>query len=828
MMEVISSLWLMSLQACILILTVLVVRSCLKKYPKIYTYALWALVGIRLLCPVFIETQFSLQPDYAMFSEEMQEQTVSGNKQGTSQGLLQNALADGITGPMWSDEGYNALEGITSGHNGSQFSGESKVENDEVITPVVSTTEETFSVDNILKIIAVIYVAGALIVAGIYCIQYLIIRHRISTAVRDKGNVWLCENIASPFVIGVVNSKIILPYNLNGQEKEHVLRHERTHIIHHDPIIRLVGIICLCLHWWNPLVWLAVHKINQDMEMFCDEAALKGSSLEERKSYARTLLEFSAKQSGFSVGLAFGESNTERRVKNLMTKRKGSIIIISLVVVLALFCMAAFMTMPRDEEDNKGTATVNNETVNNETEETTSSTPNDDVTQGTDEEDNTKSDIDKQIDIIAANVDMWKIITDYANEICSYAVTDLDGNGRLEVIASNMAGTGFYTYSYFYEVNEQFDGLVKCETDFVEGSSQPDIIDIIGDPVVMYHDAATNTFYYIEDDLLKVGLEYYRYKSALSLKDGRVTVTSLASEVHNYVSETGTITYWSTTGEEITEEYYNSIADAIFAGCEKYKIVFGWQDMKGLEGADTEAVLALLKQSYESFGIKESVPVKKLEAKLSDEARAAYIKVLEELYHNHRFPNGENLGIQPDDADVSLNRFALYDIDSDGSKELIIGYTTTYTAGQTVKIYDFDSEAGTVREELSEYPGLTFYDNGVISVMASHNHGRAAMRGDFWPYTLYRYDNESDTYVEVAIVDAWEKEQYVYNETFPDATDADGDGVVYYVMTDGEVIYNTPVDGEAYEQWLGSYIGGAGRITVPYMNLTEENIYGIE
>lgn len=208
-----------------------------------------------------------------------------------------------------------------------------------------------------------------------------------------------------------------------------------------------------------------------------------------------------------------------------------------------------------------------------------------------------------------------------------------------------------------------------------------------------------------------------------------------------------------------------------------------------------------------------------------EEARkAAYISILENLYTNHIFPNDKDYGFM---GDISENKFAVYDVDSDGKDELLIAYTSTSTAGMIGIIYDYDSESGAVREEFSEFPALQCYNNGVIEASWSHNQGLA---GEFWPYTLYQYNQEADTYVKVGMADAWDKSLSEVNfegEPFPEETDADGDGIVYYIMTE-EYKLDTPVDGEEYNKWRNSYVGEAKQIEIPFINLTEENINEIK
>ncbi len=202
--------------------------------------------------------------------------------------------------------------------------------------------------------------------------------------------------------------------------------------------------------------------------------------------------------------------------------------------------------------------------------------------------------------------------------------------------------------------------------------------------------------------------------------------------------------------------------------------------------------------------------------------REAYSCVLKDLYYNHMFPGQQNCGYD-DFNDMSENRFAVYDIDRDGKEELIIEYTTTIMAGKVEKIYDFDNASNMVREEFSEFPALKFYDNGVVWAEWSHNQGVA---GEFWPYTLYQYDSKADAYIEVAMVDAWDRslaERYNGN-LFPVEADIDGDGIVYYIMGPGEYELNEPVDLERYNQWKSSYVGEAEQLEIPFQELTEENI----
>lgn len=200
----------------------------------------------------------------------------------------------------------------------------------------------------------------------------------------------------------------------------------------------------------------------------------------------------------------------------------------------------------------------------------------------------------------------------------------------------------------------------------------------------------------------------------------------------------------------------------------------------------------------------------------------AYRAVLTDICRNQSFPEGRDLGY--DGWPMADNRFALGDIDSDGSVELLVIYITTSTAGHAEIIYDYDASTDSVREQFIEYPAVVHFDNGILKVDASHNH---TLSEKIWPYTLYQYNAKSDSYDVIAQVEAWDKEirdtDYEGN-AFPDDVDADGDQTVYYIMEADAYAQRTPVDGEEYDQWYETHRNGAGTITIPYMALTEENI----
>lgn len=209
-----------------------------------------------------------------------------------------------------------------------------------------------------------------------------------------------------------------------------------------------------------------------------------------------------------------------------------------------------------------------------------------------------------QLEIITANKNVWASTMDYANDVYHYAVTDLDQNGRLELIASNQGGTGNYTYTTFYEINETYDGLTLIKRDIQEGDSE---VDIAADSVPAYYDASSKVIYYIFQDFMKDGpAAYYEDKRALSLESGQLKEVLLASKYTEY-KEDGVQNIWKDANQiEITEEEYNTIEDSFFSALEKKTATFHWCQFfqaEELSNLSQEELLDLLTVSYEGFSI---------------------------------------------------------------------------------------------------------------------------------------------------------------------------------------------------------------------------------
>lgn len=206
----------------------------------------------------------------------------------------------------------------------------------------------------------------------------------------------------------------------------------------------------------------------------------------------------------------------------------------------------------------------------------------------------------------------------------------------------------------------------------------------------------------------------------------------------------------------------------------------------------------------------------------TEEQNIAYGEILWDAYYLGKI-DGKEFG-SPNAEGYHGAYFAIYDVDGDGEEELLLDWAGSSMATTVEYIWGYNN--GTTHVELSEFPLMTYFDCGVIEVGWSHNQGLA---GDFWPYSVYCYDSETDTYRNYGGVDAWDRivsELNYDDENFPINIDVDGDGIVYYILpANWEGNYDRPVvDGADYEEWRNTYLKDAKEIDITFQNLSEENI----
>lgn len=354
-MHIAEHLWQMSLLAGLLIVFVLILRLLLRGCSKGYSYGLWLLVLLRLLCPIFIESDYSMQPRFLTGEAA---DTAQRGQPATPQVPVGKAVLSGSQDSPF--PGENAGEVTSPGQTGMSGNGTEQGYSVPEIPDPPSAGEGWNSIrtegvtasslervwQNSLPWLKGIHGTGTGMLLLWFTVQYAGWKRKLKAAVHIRDNIWCSEKVSSPFVLGVLRTRIYLPYELEPETERYILLHERSHIRHGDPLLRLLGTFALCLHWWNPLVWLGIHLFYQDMEMFCDETAMARADLNERRTYAATLLRFALKQSGPAAVLSFGETHTGRRIRNILQNKRNGRGITFCVALAALVGGIFFLTVP--------------------------------------------------------------------------------------------------------------------------------------------------------------------------------------------------------------------------------------------------------------------------------------------------------------------------------------------------------------------------------------------------------------------------------------------------------------------------------------------------
>lgn len=300
--------------ATLLLLAVCVYRALSPKAPKWSRLFLWALAGLRLCLPFSIRSAWSLVPSEKILDYE------------TAQYAAKPEITSGIA----------ALNQAVNPAFGESFAA----------TPAASANPLQIW----MHFAGIVWAVGvlALLLAALVSVWKL--RRRVQASIELTKGVRLCDAIDTPFLLGLFRPTVYLPSQLSQQERDVVLAHEAAHKTHGDCIWKLLGYGILCVYWFYPPVWLGYGLFCRDLELACDERAVKRLSLEEKKRYASVLLSCSVPRGSFPVcPLAFGEVGVKERVKRVLDKKPAKALI-ALALAVCLVIGVCFLTAKQDEQ----------------------------------------------------------------------------------------------------------------------------------------------------------------------------------------------------------------------------------------------------------------------------------------------------------------------------------------------------------------------------------------------------------------------------------------------------------------------------------------------
>jgi len=181
-------------------------------------------------------------------------------------------------------------------------------------------------------------------------VSYFRIHRKVREAVPYQENIWLCDHIDTPFILGVVRPRIYLPSNMNEQDIEYVIAHEKAHLKRHDHWWKPLGFLLLTVYWFNPILWIAYILLCKDIELACDEKVIKDMGTEIKKPYSEALINCSVPRKMISAcPLAFGEVGVKGRVKSVLNYKKPAFWIIVVAVVASIVVAVCFLTNPKQD-----------------------------------------------------------------------------------------------------------------------------------------------------------------------------------------------------------------------------------------------------------------------------------------------------------------------------------------------------------------------------------------------------------------------------------------------------------------------------------------------
>lgn len=306
----------LSITGSFVILFVLAARLLLKCAPKVYSYAMWSAALFRLLVPFSMESAFSLLP--------------------VKPSPIPQKLATSTNPYEWT-----VNSGVTVVDN--------------VVNPVLYEASPG-AMNSKLTVLAALWLMGVLLMAGYSLLSLFRLTRQLRDADHVQDNIYCSQRISTAFVLGLVRPKIYLPAGLSGQERAYILLHEQTHIHRKDHWIKVLSFIALCIHWFDPLVWLAFFLSAQDMEMACDEAVVKKMGPSIKKDYSLSLLSLaSGRRLVGGSPLAFGEGDTKGRIKNILRFKKPAVWAAGAAAILVLAAVLGLMTS-RPTEDGEALA----------------------------------------------------------------------------------------------------------------------------------------------------------------------------------------------------------------------------------------------------------------------------------------------------------------------------------------------------------------------------------------------------------------------------------------------------------------------------------------
>lgn len=323
------------------VVLLLLCRPLLNRFPKIVPYCLWCILFLRLLCPFSLATDFAVWPvqDHAETAEQVERQQM-GKDPETVDEIITGGVQQTDTEVMVDGNGQNRAENVAG--DVSRTGAENSID---------------YWLDTHIILFVGIWAAGMALYLTYALYAVCKYRHYVKGADVCPGRqqVYESSQITTPFVFGILHKKIILPQGLSDAEREYILCHEEMHIRRNDHLVKWIVFLLTGIYWFQPMVWVAAHYLEQDMEMSCDEMVIRNMGDGIRKVYAQSLLSFAKGRRQEILPPAFASGGVKQRIQNVLQAKRFRKWMIPVSVVLVISFVAILFTEQREQaEQNDG------------------------------------------------------------------------------------------------------------------------------------------------------------------------------------------------------------------------------------------------------------------------------------------------------------------------------------------------------------------------------------------------------------------------------------------------------------------------------------------
>lgn len=295
-----------------LILAVMAVRLLLRKAPRGMVYLLWVLVGVRLMMPVSIESSLGIFP-------------------------ARDVLVDGTDqqGMMIVNTGFEVIDRQAN----------------RQIRENYGTWESAVNV-SFFDLCEYLWMAGVVLLSGYFFWGWWKLRKKVCAAVPEEWGdekIYLCDEIDTPFLMGVIHPRIYLPTGMEREAIPYVVAHEKSHKDRKDHLAKWMASLFLIVYWFHPLVWVSYILFSRDMEFACDERVIRQMGMEHKKRYSSALLNSCAGRRGVLwCPVAFGEVGVKSRIVKVLHYKKPAFWVAAATAVLILLTAACFLTQRKE------------------------------------------------------------------------------------------------------------------------------------------------------------------------------------------------------------------------------------------------------------------------------------------------------------------------------------------------------------------------------------------------------------------------------------------------------------------------------------------------